>query len=75
MSPERTSIQISAGRSGLPSASSATTLQQVVSAQMATTSSGRILASCTAMRTVTPTARHQSSGSCSAQLGWGKFVG
>ena len=65
---------VSAGRSGLPATSNATTLQQVVSTARAATASGRIFASCTAWRTATPSARHQASGSCSAQLGCGKCV-
>jgi hypothetical protein len=71
---ERTSIQIIAGRSGFPSGSTATTEQQVVSTQSASTSLTRMPAAFTAPRTDSPMQRHQSSGFCSAQLGFGNCV-
>ncbi len=73
--PARTSIQIRAGRNGWPAASSATTLQQVVSSAIAAMSLAASLAVASTWRTDAPSACHQSTGSCSAQLGCGKRVG
>jgi hypothetical protein len=71
---ERTSIQIMAGRSGLPSASTATTEQQVVSIAIATTWLEAMPPAASAPRVAWPMERHQSSGFCSAQLGLGNWV-
>ena len=73
--PARTSIQMIAGRSGRPAASSATTVQQVVVAHRASTSRAVTPLSDTTCRTARPTAAHQSSGSCSARAPGEKRVG
>lgn len=69
---DRMSIHSSAGRSALPTASRATTVQQVVSTQSAATSEGAMPADAMAARTATPRPAHQSAGSCSprGRGGW-----
>ena len=61
------SIHRMAGRSGCAAASSATTVQQVVVVQSASTADLSMPDAVTAPRTATAIARHQSSGSCSAR--------
>mmetsp|Transcript_21911 Transcript_21911/g.55773 ORF Transcript_21911/g.55773 Transcript_21911/m.55773 type:complete len:200 (-) Transcript_21911:92-691(-) len=70
----RMSIHSSAGRSGLPPASSATTVQQVVSTLMAAMSAGCTSAAASAPLMALPMPCHQSSGCCSAHPGLGNCV-
>lgn len=61
-------------KANIPS-SSATTVQLVVSRLIAAMLLVGTPASATAALTAAPRAAHQSAGFCSAQPGWGKFVG
>ncbi len=72
--PARTSIHRIAGRSGRAAASRATTVQQVVVAQIASMSWASAPASATARRTAMPSDDHQASGSCSARAPGAKRV-
>ena len=70
--PARQSIHNSAGRSGVPSAVQATTVDAVVATAIPATV-GRPAISMT-LRHADPSAFHQSSGACSAHPGCGCTV-
>ena len=71
----RVSIQRMAGPRGWPVSSSATSVLDVPSAEMARMSSGAAPARATASRTAMQAAAHQSAGFCSVQPGFGWMVG
>jgi hypothetical protein len=70
----RTSIQMIAGLSALPSPSSATTVQLVVASVIASIAAGSTPASEIVRRDASTKALHQSSGFCSARAPAENFV-